>query len=95
MNASMDNKTEVIESSDTKLQPMYKLLLHNDDVNDMIRVTFAIHDVMKFEMNKCYALMMVAHKNGLVLLKTEPQEHAEFHQEQLQTFNLTVTIEPE
>lgn len=77
-----------------KLLPMYKVILHNDDVNSMHHVVGAIKDVFGFEAQKCVSLMLEAHNNGLALCKIEPLEHAEFHREKLQSYSLTATIEP-
>jgi ATP-dependent Clp protease adaptor protein ClpS len=90
--------TTVIEptiSNDVRLMPMYKVLLHNDDKNAMDFVVSAIVEVFKYEIEKAVNLMLEAHKGGVVLCKTEPLETAELHQEQLQSFGLTATIEPD
>ena len=39
--------------------------------------------------------MLEAHKNGVALCAVEPFEQAEFHRDQLISFSLTATIEPE
>ena len=82
-------------NTDTKLCPQYKVLLHNDDHNDMYFVMACLMKVFSFSPEKSFGIMREAHEQGLALCKVEPKEHAEFHQEQLQSFGLTVTIEPE
>ena len=86
---------ETITDEVTKLQPMYRVLLHNDDVNDMMHVSNAIQEVFHFDCDKANSIMMEAHNEGVALCKIEPLEPAEFHQEQLQSFGLVSTIEPE
>ena len=78
---------------ETKLSPMYHVILHNDDVNDMLHVAAALLQVLGMEEQEAISQMLEAHEQGSVIVRTEPQEHAEFHQEQLQAFSLTVTIE--
>jgi ATP-dependent Clp protease adapter protein ClpS len=39
--------------------------------------------------------MMEAHKNGMALCIVEPLEKAEHHRDQLNSFSLISTIEPE
>ena len=79
----------------TRLTPMYKVLLHNDSVNDMVHVVHALNKVFQFSPQQCVSIMLEAHESGVSLCKTEPLEHAELHQEQLQSLSLTATIEPE
>ena len=82
-------------SEQTRLIPMYKLILHNDDVNDMVSVTLALRQVLGLAMDAAYELMLTAHTQGLALAAVEPLEHAELHAEQLRATLLIVTIEPE
>jgi ATP-dependent Clp protease adaptor protein ClpS len=82
-------------STTTRLMPMFKVLIHNDDINDMRHVCQALMEVFKFELKKSVQIMVEAHKTGLALCTVEPKETAELHQEQLQSLNLTATIEPE
>lgn len=79
----------------TKTPKLYKVLLHNDDVNDFIHVIKSVQQVFKYEHDKCAEIVIEAHTKGLALCKIEPLETAELHQEQLQSFRLTSTIEPE
>jgi len=81
--------------SNTKLLPPYKVLLHNDDVNDMNHVVNALVSVFGFTEAECVLIMLEAHKSGCALCKTTTMEAAEFYQEQLQAHSLTATIEPE
>jgi ATP-dependent Clp protease adaptor protein ClpS len=80
---------------DVRQMPLYKVLLHNDDVNSMDHVIKALLEVFKFELQACIKIMMDAHETGVALAKIEPLETAELHQNQLQAFGLTATIEPE
>jgi len=91
----MQTTIEPTVSNDVKLLPMYKVLLHNDDKNSMDFVVRAIVEVFKFEIQYAINMMLEAHTGGVVLCKVEPLEVAELHQEQLQSFGLTATIEPD
>ena len=82
-------------STNTQLCPQYKVLLHNDDHNDMYFVMACLAQVFSFSAEESFGIMKEAHEKGVALCKVEPKEHAEFHQEQLQSFGLTATIEPE
>jgi ATP-dependent Clp protease adaptor protein ClpS len=88
---------EVIEHQETRtdLMPMYKVLVHDDNVNTMDFVVHVFQDVFKYELEKCIAHMLEVHNSGISLLKVEPLEHAELHYDQLHSYGLTSSIEPE
>ena len=78
-----------------RLAPLYHVFLHNDDVNDMGHVVLSLRKVFQFSPQQCVSVMLEAHNSGVALCRTEPLEHAELHQEQLQALSLVSTIEPE
>jgi ATP-dependent Clp protease adaptor protein ClpS len=75
--------------------PLYKVLLHNDDRNTMENVVKALKHVFRFSKPVCERIMMEAHLNGVALCTVEPLEQAELHRDQLQSFSLAATIEPD
>lgn len=75
--------------------PLYKVLLHNDDHNTMEHVIKALMRVFNFELGMCERIMLEAHQNGVALCTVEPLEKAEHHRDQLSSFSLISTIEPE
>jgi ATP-dependent Clp protease adaptor protein ClpS len=75
--------------------PLYKVLLHNDDVNTMEHVIKALMQVFKFDRSRCEIIMMEAHREGVALCSVEPLEQAELHRDQLTAFSLVTTIERE
>lgn len=75
--------------------PRYKVLLHNDDKNSMDHVVRVLMQVFKFAKEKCERIMLEAHYNGVALCVVEPLEQAELHRDQLHSFSLIATIEPE
>jgi ATP-dependent Clp protease adaptor protein ClpS len=75
--------------------PPYKVLLHNDSVNDMEHVVMSILKVTTLSLADAEAKMIEAHHTGVALLLVTHKERAELYQEQFRTFNLTVTIEPD
>lgn len=74
--------------------PMYKVLLHNDDVNDMEHVVETI--VMLTPLTELEAIERMAEANhgDCALLLVIHRERAELYVEQFHSRNLTVTIEP-
>lgn len=75
--------------------PLYKVLLHNDDVNTMEHVVSALERVFRFDRAQCERIMIEAHTNRVALCAVEPLETAELHRDQLLSFSLIATIEPE
>jgi ATP-dependent Clp protease adapter protein ClpS len=76
-------------------EPMYKVLLHNDDKNDMLHVTAVIMRVFNFDEKKAVLIMAEAHTKGVAMCVVEPLEIAELRKEQLVAFSLVATIEPD
>lgn len=75
--------------------PPYKVLLHNDDVNDVAHVVHSILKVTHLSLADAETKMLEAHNKGVALLLVTHKERAELYQEQFATFNLTVTVEPD
>jgi ATP-dependent Clp protease adaptor protein ClpS len=89
---------ETIEKRSTsrKLAPRYRVLLHNDDFNPMEHVVQVLmKTVPSLTQPQAVNIMMEAHTNGLALVITCAQEHAEFYCETLKANNLSSTIEPD
>jgi ATP-dependent Clp protease adaptor protein ClpS len=95
--AQQSGKTDVIDQPQTKTRtpPPYKVLLHNDDVNDMVYVVETICKLTPLTVEQAYEKMMEAHRKGLALLLVCHRERAELYQEQFQSCRLVVTIEPD
>ena len=75
--------------------PPWKVLLHNDDVNDMLYVTQTITDLTTLGRREAVERMLEAHNRGLALLLVTHREHAELLSEQFTSKHVTVTIEPD
>ncbi len=89
---------ETIEKRSTvrKLAPRYRVLLHNDEYNSMEYVVQALmKTVPSITQPQAVSIMMEAHTNGMALVITCAQEHAEFYSETLNNYGLSSTIEPD
>lgn len=75
--------------------PRWKVLLHNDDQNEMGYVVNTILQLTPLNSHQALVCMLEAHRKGLSLLTTTHREHAELMREQFQSKFLKVTIEPE
>lgn len=77
-----------------KQLPPYKVLLHNDDVNEMSYVVETIMELVRLPVEDCVLKMLEAHHRGVALLLITHKERAELLQDQFHSKKLTVTIEP-
>lgn len=73
--------------------PLFKVLLHNDDVNDMDWVIHSILELTPHQEQRAVELTVEAHKTGVALLLVTHKERAELYQDQFKSKQLTVTIE--
>jgi ATP-dependent Clp protease adaptor protein ClpS len=74
--------------------PPYRVILHNDDVNDMLYVVESICDLTPLAPQRAAAVMLEAHRTGLALLMVTHRERAELYVDQFKSRNLVVTMEP-
>ena len=74
--------------------PPWKVLLHNDDKNDMLFVVDTIVELTPLNKQDAEIRTVEAHQSGVSLLLTTHKERAELYQEQFTSKGLIVTIEP-
>jgi len=84
-----------LDQPKTRIPPPYKVILHNDDVNDMEYVVETICRLTPLNVEQAVEKMMEAHLKGMALLLVCHRERAELYQEQFRSCRLTVTIEPD
>lgn len=75
--------------------PLWKVLLHNDDKNEMGYVVDTILELTNISPQIALVKMLEAHKRGVALLVTAHREYAELLHEQFTSKGLAVTIEPD
>jgi len=80
--------------SNPKHLPPYKVLLHNDDVNDMGHVVLTIRRLTPLSLPEAVDRMLEAHSRGVSLLLVIHRERAELYVEQFASCSLTVSMEP-
>ena len=79
-----------------KLFPPYKVVLFNDDYNDMDYVVLVLlHTINNLSRQEATRIMLMAHLQGSAVVVVCPKETAECYQERLLGYGLTATIEPE
>ena len=94
-------EAEPVTREETKLAPMYRVLIHNDDVTPMDFVIHVLQEIFKLSFFRAARIMLEAHAGGVAHVVTEPLERAEFHVDQARSLSrgrgwpLTFSIEPE
>lgn len=79
-----------------KLLPPYKVILFNDDHNDMDYVVMVLLRLINhLTPAEAQEIMLTAHLTGSAVVVVCPKESAEYYQERLLGYGLTATIEPE
>lgn len=100
-----DALPDVDTESQTRLQPPYAVILHNDDHNTQLFVVLVLRKVFGYEVEKCYELMMEAHEKGRAVVWVGSLEVAELKADQIHSCGadptnpgkshpLGVTVEP-
>ncbi|MCK4873131.1 MAG: ATP-dependent Clp protease adaptor ClpS [Phycisphaerales bacterium] len=74
--------------------PPWRVLLHNDDVNEAGYVVETIASLTPIRRGEAIQRMLEAHTKGIALLLVTHRERAELYAEQFMSKRLTVTIEP-
>ena len=67
---------QIAENVDQKPATPWKVILWNDDVNDVEYVTMVLQKVLKKDKSACEALMLQAHVHGKALVFSGTQEEA-------------------
>ncbi len=79
-----------------RLLPPYKVILFNDDYNDMDYVVAVLLRLINhLTQPEATEIMLTAHLMGSAVVIVCPKESAEYYQERLLGYGLTATIEPE
>jgi ATP-dependent Clp protease adaptor protein ClpS len=89
-------ETEELTRLRARLLPPYRVILYDDDYNEMNYVVFVLlHSINNLSQTEAERIMLTAHLTGSAIAAVCPKEIAEFYQERLLSYGLTATIEPE
>lgn len=75
--------------------PPYRVLLHNDDVNEIHQVIAWLTELTPLAHSRAAQVTLEADVRGVSLVLVTHRELAELYRDQLRTRRLTVTIEPQ
>jgi ATP-dependent Clp protease adapter protein ClpS len=77
-----------------QMLPPWKVLLHNDDKNEVGFVVKTIVELTTLNENDAKQRTVEAHETGVALLLTTHKERAELYKDQFESKGLNVSIEP-
>ena len=77
-----------------RMMPPWKVLLHNDDVNELGFVIDTIVELTPLDRDEAILRSREANDEDVALLLVTHKERAELYKEQFQSKGLVVTIEP-
>ena len=85
----------------TAFAPLYRVLIHNDDITPMDFVVKILEEIFHKSGVESFKIMLTAHYKGVAHVVTLPLEEAEFRVDQAHSkaraakYPLTFTYEPE
>ncbi len=92
----LETETEKSVRQRARLLPPYKVILFNDDYNEMdYVVSVLLQTINNLSQSEAEHIMLTAHLTGSAVVIVCPKEIAEYYQERLLSYGLTATIEPE
>jgi ATP-dependent Clp protease adaptor protein ClpS len=79
MKVAVTPEIEIIEEleDETELEPLYRVIIHNDDVTPMDFVVNVLKTYFYLSNPKATEIMMTAHFSGMAYVQTLPKSEAE------------------
>ena len=101
MSAQTTPEIEIIEETKTKLEPPYRVVIHNDDISPMDFVVHVLRTIFFLSQTEAVIVMLTAHYKGAAHVQTLPKSEAEKRINKahfaagLEGYPLHFSIEPE
>jgi len=77
MNLQIIPEIQIIEETETKLEPLYKVIIHNDPVTPMDFVVHVLKNYFYLSNNKAADIMFTAHIYNTAYVQTLAKSEAE------------------
>ncbi|MBI5840118.1 MAG: ATP-dependent Clp protease adaptor ClpS [Chloroflexi bacterium] len=77
MNLQTTPEIEIIEEAETELEPLYRVIIHNDDVTPMDFVVNVLTSIFFLSQPDAIEVMFTAHYSGAAYVQTLPKSEAE------------------
>jgi ATP-dependent Clp protease adaptor protein ClpS len=101
MNLQITPEIEITRETETELEPLYRVIIHNDDVTPMDFVVHALTSFFYLGTDRAAEIMLKAHITGAAYVQTLPKSEAERRVNEahfaagLEGYPLHFSIEPE
>ena len=92
---------EITEETKTELEPLYRVIIHNDDITPMDFVVRVLTSIFYLGTDRAMDIMLTAHIKGMAYVQTLPKTEAEKRINKahfaagLEGYPLHFSIEPE
>lgn len=77
MNSHALPEIQIIEDTETELEPMYTVIIHNDEVTPMDFVVEVLKQIFFLGNDRAAEIMLAAHIKGSSYVQTLPKSEAE------------------
>ena len=77
MNLQVAPEIEIIEETEAELEPLYRVIIHNDDVTPMDFVVNVLTSIFFLSQPDAMEVMLIAHYKGAAYVQTLPKTEAE------------------
>ena len=77
MNSHALPEIQIIEDTETELEPMYTVIIHNDEVTPMDFVVEVLKQIFFLGNDRAAEIMLAAHIKGSAYVQTLPKSEAE------------------
>ncbi|MBL8061979.1 MAG: ATP-dependent Clp protease adaptor ClpS [Anaerolineales bacterium] len=77
MNSQALPEIEIIETTETELEPLYRVIIHNDDVTPMNFVVEVLKQIFFLGNDRAAEIMLAAHIKGSAYVQSLPRTEAE------------------
>lgn len=79
VDAAVDAAVRTRVTGETRLEPRFRVLLHNDPITPMEFVTWLLHQVFGFGYPRSFWIMLKAHRTGIAQVAIESRAEAQRH----------------
>ena len=76
MKLKITPEVEIVEETKTELEPLYRVIIHNDDVTPMDFVIHVLTTIFLLPAINAGQVMLTAHIHGTAYVQTLPKEEA-------------------
>ena len=77
MKLQITPEIEIVEETQTELEPLYRVIIHNDDVTPMDFVVNVLTSIFVLAQPNALDVMLIAHTKGAAYVQTLPKTEAE------------------